>query len=139
MGVNVVNLINPTKKDFTYKFAGEEVTIPAGKTVTLPEECAYDLSYHLAQPILAALGLPLFGDDHSACQAELMGLAEPTYFKAKVTAMETVKTQTGKVNKVSVELDKEKLLDVKDTPEATIPEDNVKPLAADRDSGITLD
>jgi hypothetical protein len=81
----------------------------------------------------------MFGEEHSKCQAELMGLSEPTYFKAKVLAVETVKTQTGKINKVSVELDKEKLVEVKDAPVVNIPEDNVKPLASDRDSGITLE
>lgn len=139
MGVNVINLINPTKKDFTYNFAGEDVTIPAGKVVALPEACALDLAYHLAQRILEAKNIPFFGIEHSECKAELMGLKEPTYFNAKSFEVETVKTKTGSVKKVAVVLDKEELLDTPDVPDQIIPEDDVIPLAADRDSGITLD
>jgi hypothetical protein len=139
MSVNVVNLINPTKKDFTYPYNGEEVTIPAGKTVALPEACALDLAYHLAQRILEAKNIPFFGEEHSECQAELMGLKEPTYFTAKVLKVEEIKTKSGKINKIDVDLEPKDLIEVPETPEPVIPERNVRPLAANRDEGITLD
>lgn len=139
MSINVVNLINPTKKDFTYRYNGEEVTIPAGKTVALPEACALDLAYHLAQRILEAKNIPFFGEEHSECQAELMGLKEPTYFTAKVTKVEEVKTKSGKIKKVDMDVTDEDLLEVPEAPEPVIPEENVRPLAANRDEGITLD
>lgn len=133
-----MNLINPTKSDFTYRFEGEDVTIPAGKVVALPEACAYDMAYHLAQRILEAKWIAFFGEEHSTCRAELMGLKEPTFFTAKVLKVEEVKTKTGKIKKVDVELEDEELLKISKVEE-NFPEDNAKPIAKDRDSGITLD
>lgn len=139
MSINVVNIINPTKTDFTYKFAGEEVTVPAGKTITVPEACWYDLAYHLAQRILEAKNLPFFWAEHDECRAELLWLSEPTYFTARVVSNETVKTKTWTIKKVAVEVKEEDLVEVNEEPEIVIPEENAIKIGTDKEKWITVD
>lgn len=50
--VSVKSVYNPLTEEFTHKFDGEEITIPAGKRVELPENVAVHMARHLAKKIV---------------------------------------------------------------------------------------
>lgn len=51
----VKNVYNPLKQDFIFKFDGEELTIPAGKSEPFPENIAIHMARHLAKQIVRTI------------------------------------------------------------------------------------